>query len=102
MSKTGRPTTTWREKRIGKVMEAFEKYEEAIYQDGALDLKTKEIIATVTSGIMRCEHCTEIHLKNALALGATKDQIAEAIAVAMVTAGGNQAYWTNVFQDLLG
>ena len=80
MSEAKRPIVSWREKRMEKVMKAFDNYEETVFQDGVLDSKTKEIIATVTSGIMRCEHCTEVHLKNALAKGATKDQIAEAIA----------------------
>jgi len=91
----------WRQKRIPDVLKAFREVGEAATRDGKLSKKYKEIIATVVSGMMRCEHCTENHLKKALAAGASKDEIAEAVGVAMYLGGITQSVWTEVLAKYL-
>ncbi|KXS40382.1 MAG: alkylhydroperoxidase like protein, AhpD family, partial [Methanolobus sp. T82-4] len=51
--------------------------------------------------LVRCEKCVEIHSQRALDNGATKDEIAEAISVAMFIAGGSQLHWTDVYDSIL-
>ncbi len=46
---------------------------------------------------MRCEFCVDVHPQRTLAHGASKQEIAESIAVAMFTAAGSQICWTNVY-----
>lgn len=94
-------TKDWREKRIPEVMKAFHDLSEAATKDGKLSKKYKEIIATIVSGMMRCPHCTENHLKKALAAGASKDEIAEAVGVAMYLGGITQSVWTETFAKYL-
>jgi len=91
----------WRVKRLPEVYAAFKNASAAVYKDGALDRKTKEIIAVVVSSIMRCKECTEGHLKRALQLGATKDEVAEALSVAWSLAGATQVYWNEELQKYL-
>ena len=91
----------WFNERIPETMDAFGELRETIYKDGALDVKTKEIISVVTGGLMRCESCVKIHSKRAKEHGATEDEIAEAIAVAMFVAAGSQLNWTRVYDEIM-
>ena len=60
----------------------FEFYAET-YKPSSLDRKTKELIAISASLISKCQGCLEGHIKKALKLGATKEEISETIAIAM-------------------
>jgi AhpD family alkylhydroperoxidase len=75
--------------------EAFGKMRDTIFQGGELDRKTKELIAVASSVLMRCQFCVNVHSQRAIEHGATKKEIAEAIAVAMFIAAGSQLGWTN-------
>ncbi len=63
-----------------------------VYKEGALDLRTKELISIAASVLMRCERCTEIHAERAKKQGATNEQIAEAGACAMFVAAGHNCH----------
>jgi len=58
-------------------------YKESYFVPSALDLKTKELIAIGVSLATRCEGCLEGHLRKALELGITKEEISDAIVVAI-------------------
>lgn len=45
-----------------KVYQAFVEMEQRTYQDGALDKKHKELIATGISAVINCESCMEWHI----------------------------------------
>ena len=74
--------------RTSKVYRAFLEMEKATYGDGALDKKTKELIATGVSVAINCESCMEWHIKQALDDGVSPQQIIEAIEVGMEMGGG--------------
>jgi AhpD family alkylhydroperoxidase len=69
------------EPRIRSIYMAF--YKESYFTSSALDLKTKELIAIGCSLLAKCEGCLEGHIKKALELGATKQEISDAIVVAI-------------------
>ena len=75
--------------------EAYGKMRDTIFQGGELDRKTKELIAVACSVLMRCQYCVNVHSQRAIDNGANKQEIAEAIAVAMFIAAGSQLGWTN-------
>jgi AhpD family alkylhydroperoxidase len=58
-------------------------YKEGYFVPSSLDLKTKELIAIGCSLIAKCEGCLEGHIKKALELGVTKQEISDAIVVAI-------------------
>jgi len=60
----------------------FDFYQE-IYRPGTIDRKTKELIAIAASLTARCQGCVQGHIRKALKLGATKEEISETIVVAM-------------------
>ena len=57
-------------------------------QEGALDLKTKELIALAIGISTRCVDCIGFHLQGAVKAGATREDIAETISVAVMMGGG--------------
>ncbi|RXA19623.1 carboxymuconolactone decarboxylase family protein [Methanosarcina sp. MSH10X1] len=77
--------------------EAFGNLRNSVFENGALDRKSKELIAVASSVLMRCQFCVDAHAQRALAHGASKQEIAEAIAVAMFIAAGSQIGWTNIY-----
>lgn len=60
----------------------FEFYSET-YKESRLDRKTKELIAISASLTAKCQGCLEGHIKKAVKLGVTKEEISETISIAM-------------------
>ena len=56
--------------------------------DGALDKKTKELIALALGVAAHCDACLGFHVKALVKLGATRAEIEEALAVAVYMGGG--------------
>jgi len=67
---------------------AFENFDRQVFSDGALSKKVKELIAVGCAHITRCPYCIEGHTKRALANGASRKEIAEAIMVAVAMNAG--------------
>ncbi len=55
---------------------------------GALDSKTKELIALAIGITARCDGCLAFHAKAAAKYGATREEVVEAIGVAIYMGGG--------------
>ncbi|OYX45461.1 MAG: hypothetical protein B7Y90_18685 [Alphaproteobacteria bacterium 32-64-14] len=55
---------------------------------GALDAKTKELIALAISVATRCDGCIAYHARNSVRQGATRQEIAEMLAVTLQMGGG--------------
>jgi len=60
----------------------FQFYKET-YKPSVLDRKTKELVAIAASLAAKCQGCLEGHIKKALKFGATREEISEAIAIAI-------------------
>jgi AhpD family alkylhydroperoxidase len=84
---------------LPETAEAFAQMRNSIFKDSFLDVKTKELIAIASSVLMRCQFCVDAHSQRAIAAGATKEEIAEAISVAMFIAAGSQIGWTNIYGE---
>lgn len=69
---------------------AFVQMDQAAYVEGELERKYKELIGLAIALYARCEYCMNIHVKQALEEGATREEILEAAAVA-VAFGGSPA-----------
>lgn len=70
------------------VMEAFTGLHKVAVATSALDTKTKELMALAISITARCDDCIAHHTHDALEAGATREEIAEAIGVAILMGGG--------------
>jgi AhpD family alkylhydroperoxidase len=86
---------------IPETRNAFTDLEKTVHKDGVLSAKFKEIICIVASILSPCEECIVYHTKQALTLGATREEIMEACAVSIVMGGGPAASQVSVVQDCL-
>ena len=72
---------------------AFRAFGKAVFQDGALPRKTKQLIAIAVAHVTQCPYCIRGHTKAATREGATPQEIMEAIWVAAeMRAGGAYAH----------
>ena len=71
-----------------EVMKAFSELGRAATADGALDQKTKELIALALSVAVRCDPCIGFHTQALVKLGATRQEVDETLGVAVYMGGG--------------
>ncbi|MCL8006569.1 carboxymuconolactone decarboxylase family protein [Gelidibacter japonicus] len=57
------------------------------YAEGALDVKTKELLGLVASAVLRCDDCIKYHLETSYNQGLTKAEISEALGIATLVGG---------------
>jgi AhpD family alkylhydroperoxidase len=74
--------------QIPEVMKAFSGLRSEVVKDGALSAKTKELMMIGIAVALRCEYCLWKHVPEAIQLGATREEILEAVSTAIVMAGG--------------
>jgi AhpD family alkylhydroperoxidase len=65
-----------------KAEAAFRALSEAVFADGALPAKTKQLIAVAAAHVTQCPYCIRGHTRAALRAGATREELMEAIWVA--------------------
>ena len=70
-----------------KVLKRFFSLDNQAYQDGALDLNTKELLGLVASMVLRCDDCVKYHLGKCHELGASKAEIEEVFSIATLIGG---------------
>lgn len=72
---------------------AFVAFSQAVFAPGALDAKTKQLIAVAVAHVTQCPYCIKGHTKAALRHEASEKEIMEAIWVASeMRAGGAYAH----------
>jgi AhpD family alkylhydroperoxidase len=69
-------------------MSAFFQLNGAAMADGALNGKTKQLIALGIGVTLRCDGCIAYHVHDAIRAGATRQEIMETIGVAIFMGGG--------------
>ncbi len=57
------------------------------YSEGALNVKTKELLGLVASMVLRCDDCIKYHLEKCHEQGCTTQEIYEVFAVANIVGG---------------
>jgi AhpD family alkylhydroperoxidase len=62
--------------------DAFAAFSKSVFKAGALDAKTKQLIAVAAAHVTQCPYCIRGHAKQALRAGATREEVMEAIWVA--------------------
>ena len=72
---------------------AWLEFDKKAFDPGALDAKTKELIALGIAHITQCPWCIDAHTKQASTAGCTDEEIGEVIFVAMAMASG--AAWSH-------
>ena len=79
----------------GDLLAAFAGFNQKVFEEGALSIKTKELIAVGCAHVTRCPYCIDSHTRKAKEAGAMDEEIAEAIMVSVVlNAGAAMAHST--------
>jgi AhpD family alkylhydroperoxidase len=73
---------------IPEVYRGFGELDRAAMAPGALDLKTKELIALALGVVDACDGCIAAHARGAARAGASRQEVAEAIGVTFLMKGG--------------
>ena len=73
---------------IPAVFQGYAALSSAAMSDGALDAKTKELIALAIAVTKQCDGCIASHARGAARRGASADEVAEALGVAILMNGG--------------
>jgi len=83
--------------RLGRelpgTMGGFASLHRAATSKGALDTKTKELIALGIAVAVRCDSCIAFHVHAALAAGAMRAEVLETLGVAVMMGGGPAAMY---------
>ena len=76
-----------------EAMKAFAEMGQAALAPGALDAKTKELMALAISVAVRCAPCLTYHASAAQRHGATREEVAEAMSLALYMGAGPSAMY---------
>lgn len=102
LPKPTREISNMRKELTPNQTEAFRNFSRAVFADGALDLKTKQLIAVAVAHTTQCQYCITGHVDGAKKAGATNAEIMEAIWVAAeMRAGGAFAHSTMTLHQLM-
>ena len=73
---------------IPEAWSGFGQMHKGAFQDGVIPVAMKEVIALVLAVAQECDGCIAYHAKAAVRHGATPEQVAEALGVALLMMGG--------------
>jgi len=88
-------TALTKQLRVGvpEPMKAFADLARSSIADGALDKKTKELIAVGISVATRCDPCIAFHVEAARKAGASREEVMETVATAIYMGAGPSAMY---------
>lgn len=85
---------SYRHKMNEKILNANDKTIKRIfnadtnaYLEGALDIKTKELMGLLASMVLRCDDCIRYHLLKCFEKGVTTDELFETFGIANLVGG---------------
>ncbi|WP_373521236.1 carboxymuconolactone decarboxylase family protein [Aquiflexum sp.] len=70
-----------------KVIKRFFNLDTNTYSEGAVDIKTKEMIGLACSMVLRCNDCIKYHLGKSFEAGLSKEEIFEVFSIATIIGG---------------
>ena len=70
-----------------KVLKRVYSLDTLTFQEGALPIKTKELMGLCLSLSMRCDSCVKYHIEQCVKVGATENEIIETFEIATVIGG---------------
>jgi AhpD family alkylhydroperoxidase len=70
-----------------KVIKRFFNLDTNAYQEGAIDVKTKEMLGLACSLVLRCDDCVKYHLGKCMECGLNDEEVYEVFAIANLIGG---------------
>ncbi len=88
-------------REIPGTMSGFSRMHKKAIESGALDSKTKELMALAIGIVVHCEGCIAYHTQDAIQAGASRGEILETIGVALMMGGGPAAMYATLAMDAM-
>ncbi|AYJ96574.1 TPA: carboxymuconolactone decarboxylase family protein [Klebsiella pneumoniae] len=86
---------------IPETLKVYQTIAESANRQGVLDQKTQELISLAVAVTTRCDGCISIHSQAALKAGASREEIAAALAVAVsLNASAAVVYSSHVMEAI--
>lgn len=83
-------------------IDAWRQFSRTVFKAGALDEKTKQLIAIAVAHVTQCPYCIRSHTPQALKKGATREEIMEAVWIAAeMRAGAAYAHSVMAMDEIL-
>lgn len=79
--------------------EAFRIFSKTVFKEGALNEKTKQLIAIAVAHVTQCPYCIRSHTRAAMRKGATPQEIMEAVWIAAEMRAGAAMSHSNIALD---
>ncbi len=73
--------------RGGLGIKRFFTLDDRVYEKGALDVRTKELMGLVASTVLRCNDCIIYHVIRCVQEGVSDAELFEALTVALIVGG---------------
>lgn len=70
-----------------KVIKRIFNLDTNAFKEGALDVKTKELLGLVASTVLRCDDCIKYHLESSHKAGLNHKEVTEALSIATLVGG---------------
>jgi|SRR5690606_13078038 len=84
---------TMRKELAPETFAAWREFSKSVFAEGALPARTKQLIAVAVAHVTQCPYCIRGHSREAVRLGASQQELMEAIWVAAeMRAGGAYAH----------
>ncbi|AVR47564.1 hypothetical protein C7S20_18890 [Christiangramia fulva] len=80
-------------------VEAWRNFSKTVFKAGALDEKTKQLIAVAIAHVTQCPYCIKAHTPQAIRKGASKEEIMEAVWVASEMRAGAAYAHANIAME---
>jgi len=88
--------------QLPNVVSAFGVFRDEVAKDGVLSARTKRLMMVAIAVAQRCELCIRAHVKGAVEMGVTREEILEATGISILMAGGPaMAYTSTVVLEVL-
>ncbi|GMT42670.1 MAG: 4-carboxymuconolactone decarboxylase [bacterium] len=75
-------------KNAPELWKSFSRYYSSVFNEGALTEREKSLIALAVSHAVQCPYCIDSYTKDCMEKGSNKEQMTEAIHVAVAIRGG--------------
>lgn len=80
--KPTRENADLRAKATPEILDAWRNFSRTVFKAGALDEKTKQLIAVAVAHVTQCPYCIHSHTEIAMKKGAKREEIMEAVWIA--------------------
>ncbi len=101
-SEATRENSEMRAAATPEILDAWRNFSKTVFKAGAIDEKTKQLIAVAVAHVTQCPYCIHSHTKMAMKKGASKQEIMEAVWIsAEMRAGASYAHSALAMDDIM-